>query len=177
MGATTNYIILHHETWTSWKRAINLYGFPIRKRVFLFQKKEKNKTSLPTTSLFFLYSRIFSLISPSPFPSPSHLSEKDIEKIRQASLSSFRLIPNFHIEASAHSFRWADRNLDAAMAATAAEGSLRVCRKFSITRRRRRRRAGLLRARGRTLGAARNTVGNTWLGSTRPCSLPPSLSP
>lgn len=94
MGATTNYIILHHETWTSWKRAINLYGFPIRKRLFLFQKKEKNKTSLPTTSLFFLYSRIFSLISPSPFPSPSHLSEKDIEKIRQASLSSFRLVPS-----------------------------------------------------------------------------------
>lgn len=177
MGATTNYIILHHETWTSWKRAINLYGFPIRKRVFLFQKKEKNKTSLPTTSLFFLYSRIFSLISPSPFPSPSHL-RKISKKFGRLSFPLFAWFQaNFHIEASAHSFRWADRNLDAAMAATAAEGSLRVCRKFSITRRRRRRRAGLLRARGRTLGAARNTVGNTWLGSTRPCSLPPSLSP
>lgn len=46
--------------------------------------------------------------------------------------------------------------------------TVRVCRKFSITGRKGR--VGLLRTRGRTLGAARNTVGNTCNRGSWSCS-------
>lgn len=155
------------------------HRFPIRKRVFLF-KRRKNKASLRKQLPYFLRpsALLSKILITSPLrPSPS---SKDIGKVGFTTFSDVRQSKFSYREGRGAHTVSTDRSQSRAArcdAATAAEGLLRVCRKFSITRRRRRRRrrrAGLLRARGRTLGAARNTVGNTWLRSTWVCS--PSLA-
>lgn len=154
------------------------HRFPIRKRVFLF-KRRKNKASLRKQLPYFLRpsALLSKILITSPLrPSPS---SKDIGKVGFTTLLRRSPEQIFISRRPRCTLVSTDRSQSRAArcdAATAAEGLLRVCRKFSITRRRRRRRrrAGLLRARGRTLGAARNTVGNTWLRSTWVCS--PSLA-
>lgn len=154
------------------------HGFPIRKQLFLFKKKTNQPpNNSPSPSLFSpsIHSQKLSLLSQILFPSKgesenqllAHRREKDIDKNWIGFVPRLVPLPSkfSYLEKPVHLFPM-DRSQSRPARCDGSHrgrGLLRVCRKFSITRRRR---AGLLRARGRTLGAARNTVGNTWLRST-----------